>query len=159
MEAGSVYPRLEAKDPKERSKQSAALPSTLKEPLKEGLQTSNPGQMNEKGQERKLRSPVSRYLPKELRANVRKYLSRRHELVYEDSWLTVKHYSALDTDEGLVGVYTERGGAVSQVTLEVQQGKLTQVFVNCSKALLSRMLMNGLPKEMKDAMRYAREIM
>ena len=158
MEAGSVYPRLEAKDPKERSEQSAALPSTLKEPLKEGLQTPNPGQMNENEQERKL-CPVSRYLPKELRTNVRKYLSRRRELVYTDSWLTLKYYCAPDKDEGLVGVYTERSGKVSQVTLEVQKGRLTQVFVNCSKALLSRMLKNGLPKEMKDAMRYAREIM
>jgi hypothetical protein len=158
VEAGSVYPRLEAKDPKERSKQSAALPSTLKEPLKEGLQTSNPGQMNENEQERKL-CPVSRFLPDELRVNVRKYLSRRRELVYTDSWLTLKYYCAPDNDEGLIGVYTERGGKVSQVTLEVQRGKLTHVFVNCSKALLSRMLKNGLPKEMKDAMRYAREIM
>jgi len=156
VETGSVYPRLEAKDPKERSEQSAALPITLKEPLKEGLQTPNLGQMNKNGQERKL-CPVSRHLPKELRANVRSYL--KYEMPYWDSWLTMRCYSSLDKDESLMGVYTKRNTLFSSVTLEVKQGRLTQVFVNCSKALLSRMLRNGLPKELKDAMRYAREIM
>jgi len=155
VEAGSVYPRLEAKDPKERSKQSAALPSTLKEPLKESLQTPN-SEAKANGQEREL-CTASRYLPNELRANVRSYL--KYEIPYWDSWLTMRCYSSLDKDESLMGVYTKRNALFSRVTLEVKQGRLTQVFVNCSKALLSRMLRNGLPKELKDAMRYAREIM
>lgn len=156
MEVGSVAMAAQVdKDFKE--KQTVSLPRTLKEPLSETNFTNTKAQVECKPELFGKKHSVSRVLPNELRVNVSCY--SKQCLVYQDDWLTVKYFGALDKDEGLMGVYTEKKAPVSQVTLEVRQGELFQVHVNCSKAMLTRMLRNGLPKELKDAMRYAREIM
>jgi len=138
---------------KKQQKQFSSLPSTPNQPLSETNFTNTQTQE----QRKPAKHVVSRALPKELRVNVRKYLKQK--LVYQDGWLTVKYYRALERDEGLLGVYTEKNNLVSLVTLSVSEGKLTEVFVSCSKAMVTRMLKNGLPEELKSAMGYVREIM
>ena len=155
-----MHPRQEVEDPKERKQKQFSLPHTLKKPLSEVLQTNFVKQDRVQPKLDNGNYSVTRRLPYALMADVKKYL--RLGAVYNDNWLTVRYYFPPDTDlykEGLMGVHTERSGCYSHVTLEVENGRLAQIHVNCSKAMLTRMLKNGLPKELKDAMRYAREIM
>ena len=153
MEAGSVYPRREAKDPKEKQNQPV-LPSTLKARLKQEPLSEGPMKPERKPAKTNL---LRESLPKELQANVRRYFGSGD--FYSDGWLRAGYYNDPEEDEGLVGVHTKRGGPFSHVTFAVVRGRLTQVYVNCCKSTLSKMLRNGLPKELKEAMEYARERM